>query len=211
MLPRQPIVHLARRSFSTTAPALKNVSIIGREPIKFPPSVTITPTPTEVKITGPLGSTAVPLKDYMKIDFPVEHTMKLSVAKSSEKLQRQMWGTTRTLIWNAIIGMTEGYTVPVYLVGVGYRVQLEDDPRGTTDGSNGQRLHLRLGHSHSIFLPVPSHIKAEVPSATKIVLFCKDKHLLGLFAAKIREFRRPEPYKGKVSQNSVYYLGSLAN
>ncbi|KAF8195365.1 ribosomal protein L6, alpha-beta domain-containing protein [Pholiota molesta] len=165
MLPRQPIVHLARRSFSTTAPALKNVSIIGREPIKFPPSVTITPTPTE-------------------IDFPVEHTMKLSVAKSSEKLQRQMWGTTRTLIWNAIIGMTEGYT-------------LEDDPRGTTDGSNGQRLHLRLGHSHSIFLPVPSHIKAEVPSATKIVLFCKDKHLLGLFAAKIREFRKPEPYKGK--------------
>ncbi|KAF8964225.1 ribosomal protein L6, alpha-beta domain-containing protein [Flammula alnicola] len=196
MIFRPPIARLVR-SFSSTAQVCKNVSIIGREPIKIPPSVTITPTPTEVKITGPLGTTAVPLKDYMKIDFPVEDTMKLTVQKSSEKLQRQMWGTTRTLIWNAIIGMTEGFTVPIYLVGVGYRVALEDDPRGTTDGGNGQRLNMKLGYSHSVLVPIPSHIKAEVPSATKIILFCKDKHLLGLFAAKIRGYRKPEPYKGK--------------
>jgi len=196
MLYRPSLFQLVR-SFSSTAQVCKNVSIIGREPIKIPPSVTVTPTPTEVKITGPLGVTAVPLKDYMKIDFPIEDTMKLTVAKSSEKLQRQMWGTTRTLIWNAIIGMTEGFTVPVYLVGVGYRVQLEEDPRGTVDGGNGQRLNMKLGYSHPVFVPIPSHIKAEVPSATKIVLFCKDKHLLGLFSAKIRGYRKPEPYKGK--------------
>ena len=203
MLYRPSLFQLVR-SFSSTAQICKNVSIIGREPIKIPPTVTISPTPTEVKITGPLGVTAVPLKDYMKIDFPLEDTMKLTVAKSSEKLQRQMWGTTRTLISNAIVGMTEGFTVPLYLVGVGYRVQLEEDPRKTIEGGTGQRLNMKLGYSHPVLVPIPSYIKAEVPSATKIVLFCKDKHLIGLFAAKIRGYRKPEPYKGKVRTSPAH-------
>ncbi|KAK1229871.1 54S ribosomal protein L6 mitochondrial [Marasmius sp. AFHP31] len=93
--------------------------------------------------------------------------------------------------------MTEGFTVPLYLVGVGYRAALEEDPRGTSDGGNGKRLHMKLGYSHSIFVPIPPHIKAEVPTPTKIVVSCTDKHLLGLFAAKIRGYRKPEPYKGK--------------
>ncbi|KAF5315074.1 hypothetical protein D9619_007291 [Psilocybe cf. subviscida] len=182
----------------TSTPNVHKVfSIIGREPIKFPPSVTLTPSPTQLSISGPLGTTAVPLKDYMSIAFPEEHTMKLTVERASEKLQRQMWGTTRTLIANAITGMTEGFTIPLYLVGVGYRVALEDDPRGTTDGGNGQRLNMKLGYSHPVYVPIPTYIKAEVPSATKIVLTCTDKHLIGLFAAKIREYRKPEPYKGK--------------
>lgn len=109
-----------------------------------------------------------------------------------------MWGTTRTLIHNAIVGVTEGFTVPVYLVGVGYRAALEDDPRGTTQGGSGKRLNMKLGYSHSVFLPVPTHVKVEVPLPTKLVLTCTDKHQLGLFAAKIREYRKPEPYKGKV-------------
>ncbi|KAF9534468.1 ribosomal protein L6, alpha-beta domain-containing protein [Crepidotus variabilis] len=191
-----PVARLAR-SFSSSASTCKDYSIIGREPIKIPESVTIKPTPTAVSISGPLGATSVPLKAYMRLDFLMPNTMKLTVERGSEKLQRQMWGTTRTLISNAIIGMTEGFTVPLFLVGVGYRVALEDDPRGTTDGGNGRRLHMRLGYSHSVFVPVPAHIKAEVPSPTKIVLSCTDKHQLGLFAAKIREFRKPEPYKGK--------------
>jgi len=208
MIIRPPLVHLAR-SFSSTAQLCKAVSIIGREPIKIPPSVTIAPSPTAVTITGPLGTTAVPLKDYMKLDFPVPDTMKLTVERSKEKLQRQMWGTTRTLISNAIVGMTEGFTVPVFLVGVGYRVALEEDPRGTTDGGNGSRLNMKLGYSHSIFVPIPSHIKAEVPLPTKIVLFCTDKHQLGLIAAKIRGYRKPEPYKGKVSRpNTPFDLSS---
>ena len=194
------------RQFSSTALLSKNVSIIGREPIKFPPSVTITPTPTQVTITGPLGTTSVPLESYMTIAFPLQDTMKLTVKKSEEKLQRQMWGTTRTLISNAIIGMTEGFSVPLYLVGVGYRVALEEDPRGSLDGGNGKRLNLRPGFSHSVFVPIPSHIKAEVPSPTKIILSCTDKHLLGLFAAKIRAYRKPEPYKGKVSFKTFVYI-----
>ncbi|KAF8073599.1 ribosomal protein L6, alpha-beta domain-containing protein [Lyophyllum atratum] len=187
----------AIRCFSSTPRVLAHVSHIGREPIKFPANVTLTPSSTTLSITGPLGTTSVPLQPYMKIEFPEQNVMAVSVEDAEVKAQRQMWGTTRTLIFNAITGMTEGFSVPLYLVGVGYRVALEDDPRGTADGGNGQRLNMKLGYSHSVFVPIPTHIKAEVPSPTKITLACTDKHLLGLFAAKVRSYRKPEPYKGK--------------
>ncbi|CAA7261395.1 unnamed protein product [Cyclocybe aegerita] len=199
MILRPPVPHFAR-CFTSTAHVCKKFSIIGREPIKIPTSVTITPSPTAVTVTGPLGTTSVPLKTYMKIQCPVPETMRLSVEDGSEKLQRQMWGTTRTLIANAITGMTEGFSVPLYLVGVGYRVAMEEDPRGTSEGGTGKRLSMKVGYSHTVYVPIPSYIKAEVPSPTKIVLFCTDKHLLGLFAAKIRGYRVPEPYKGKASR-----------
>lgn len=197
MVIRSPPVARFTRHFSSTTQLCKNYSIIGREPIKIPAAVTITSSPTAVSIAGPLGVTSVPLKNFIKTDFPNPNTLKITVQDGSEKLQRQMWGTTRTLISNAITGMTEGFSVPLYLVGVGYRVALEEDSRGM-GGGNGKRLNMKLGYSHSIYVPIPPHIKVEVPSPTKIVLFCTDKHLLGLFAAKIREYRKPEPYKGKV-------------
>ncbi|KIK27364.1 hypothetical protein PISMIDRAFT_674707 [Pisolithus microcarpus 441] len=133
----------------------------------------------------------------MQLAFPQPNILTISVDNAEEKKQRAMWGLTRTLINNAVVGMTEGFTVPIYLVGVGYRAALEDDPRGTIDGGGGKRLTMKLGHSHNVYVPVPPYIKAEVPSPTKIVLSCTDKHLLGLFAAKIRKWRPPEPYKGK--------------
>ncbi|KAJ8080584.1 54S ribosomal protein L6 mitochondrial [Marasmius tenuissimus] len=184
------------RCFSTSARAL-SVSHIGGKPIQVPSNVTFQPTPTELQVTGPLGTTSVPLHSFVKLDFPQQNTLTVAVEDAKIKQQRQMWGTTRTLIFNAITGMTEGFTVPLYLVGVGYRAALEEDPRGTSDGGNGKRLHMKLGYSHSIFVPIPPHIKAEVPTPTKIVVSCTDKHLLGLFAAKIRGYRKPEPYKGK--------------
>ncbi|KAK7469218.1 54S ribosomal protein L6 mitochondrial [Stygiomarasmius scandens] len=192
--PRLPILH---RSFSSSSSLSKHVSHIGAKPIQFPPSVTFSPSLTALGITGPLGTTSVPLHSFVKISFPEQNTMAVQVEDAEIKVQRQMWGTTRTLIHNAITGMTEGFTVPLYLVGVGYRVAMEEDPRGTQDGGNGKRFHMKLGYSHSVYVPIPPYIKAEVPHATKIVLSCTDKHLLGLFAAKVRSFRKPEPYKGK--------------
>ncbi|TFY81641.1 hypothetical protein EWM64_g2368 [Hericium alpestre] len=152
---------------------------------------------TSIGVQGPLGSTSVPLEPYMTVAYPSTGVLALSVQNAEEKKQRSMWGLTRTLINNAIVGMTEGFTVPLYLVGVGYRAALEEDPRGKEGGGSGMRLNMKLGFSHSVLVPVPEHIKAEVPSATKIVLSCTDKHKLGLFAAKVRRWRRPEPYKGK--------------
>ncbi|KAL0961064.1 hypothetical protein HGRIS_006051 [Hohenbuehelia grisea] len=196
MIPRSALGS-AVRAFSSSARAQAHVSHIGREPIKVPPAVILTPSPTAISIQGPLGTTSVPLRPYMQIGFPQSDVMTLVVADPEIKEQRAMWGTTRTLIYNAIVGMTEGFTVPLYLVGVGYRVVLEADPRGTADGNSGHRLNMKLGYSHLVYVPVPAHIKIEVPSATKIVLSCTDKHQLGLFAAKIRSYRKPEPYKGK--------------
>jgi len=187
----------AVRCFSSTARVQAHLSHIGREPIRYPANVTLTPSSTAVSVQGPLGITSVPLKPYMKIDFPEPSVMAVSVENAEIKEQRQMWGTTRTLIANAITGMSEGFSVPLYLVGVGYRVALEDDPRDTADGGNGKRLNMKVGFSHAVFVPIPAHITAEVPSPTKIVLGCTDKHLLGLFAAKVRSYRKPEPYKGK--------------
>lgn len=190
----RPKFGLSIRFFSSSSQALSH---IGREPIRYPTNVTVCPSSTTISVSGPLGQTLVPLRPFMKIDFPEPNVMSVSVVNAQIKEQRQMWGTTRTLIANAITGMTEGFSVPLYLVGVGYRVALEEDPRGMVTGSNGKRLNMKLGFSHPVYVPVPAHIKAEVPSPTKIVLSCTDKHLLGLFAAKVRSYRKPEPYKGK--------------
>jgi hypothetical protein len=91
------------------------------------------------------------------------------------------------LINNAIVGMAEGSSVPPSPVGVGYRTASEDDPRGTEKGGNGKRLDIKFGFSHSIFVPISPHIKAEVPAATKIILSRTYKHQLGLFVAKVRK------------------------
>ena len=84
--------------------------------------------------------------------------------------------------------------MPLYLVGVGYRVAYE---KASGDKTLDQ-LVMKLGYSHTVYVDIPAHIKAEVPSPTKIVLSCTDKHLLGLFAAQVRAWRKPEVYKGKV-------------
>ncbi|KAJ7593514.1 ribosomal protein L6, alpha-beta domain-containing protein [Mycena floridula] len=187
---------LGVRAFSSTAAARKHIAHIGGRPIVLPPNVTLSPSSTELSIQGPLGTTSIFLHPFVKLDME-SNILNVSVEDSEIKHQRAMWGTTRTLIQNAIVGMTEGFTVPLYLVGVGYRVALEEDPRGTMDGGNGQRLTMKVGFSHAVHVPIPPEIKAEVPSATKIVLFCLDKQRLGLFAAKVKSYRRPEPYKGK--------------
>lgn len=133
----------------------------------------------------------------------------VTVAEPRARKQRSMWGLTRTLISNAVTGMTEGFTVPLHLVGVGYRAALEPDPRPPAiiekEGGGGgmgeappMRLNMKLGYSHSVLVPVPPHIRAEVPVPTRIMLSCNDKQKLGLFAAKVRGWRKPEPYKGKV-------------
>lgn len=208
MLPR-PLLGSLTRSFSTSASLSKHVSHIGRNPIIFPPSVTLNTTPSQLTITGPLGTTSVPLRPYMKITNPKADTIAVTVDDAEVKEQRQMWGTTRTLIANAIQGMTEGFTVPLYLVGVGFRAAVEADPRAAPSGVKTQRINMKVGHSHNIIVPIPPHIKAEVPIPTKIVLSCTDKHQLGLFAAKIREYRKPEPYKGKVRH--VSYIDTWIN
>jgi len=202
MVPTQAFAMNTLRHFSTSARVCGFISNIGKQPIPIPPNVILTSSSTSLAVKGPLGKTTVPLEPYMQLSFPQPGVLSLTVDDGAVKHQRAMWGTTRSLINNAITGMTNGFSKPLYLVGVGYRAALEDDPRGTVAGGNGKRLNLKLGHSHNIFVPIPAHIIAEVPSATKILLSSTDNVALGHFAAKIRRLRPPEPYKGKVGSVS---------
>ncbi|KIY62794.1 ribosomal protein L6 [Cylindrobasidium torrendii FP15055 ss-10] len=185
---------LATRSFCSSAPSR---SRIGSSPIEIPPNVTLDRTPTGLNITGPKGTAVVPLHPFVELSNPTPSTLAVAIQSHAERMQRAMWGTTRTHIANAIVGITDGFELPIYLVGVGYRAALEQDPRGTQDGGSGQRFSMKLGYSHTVYIPIPPHIDASVASPTKLILKCTDKHQIGLFAARIREHRKPEPYKGK--------------
>ncbi|KAF8133664.1 ribosomal protein L6 [Boletus edulis] len=173
-----------RRRFSTSPRVCGFISNIGKQPIPIPPNVTLAPSSTSLTVKGPLGETTVPLEPYMKLSFPQQDVLSLAVEDGAVKHQRAMWGTIRSLINNAVIGMTDGFSKPLYLVGVGYRAALEDDPRGTLAGGNGKRLNPQTR-------TLPQHLP------TKIVLSSTNNVALGHFAAKIRRLRPPEPYKGK--------------
>jgi len=176
---------------------------IGREPITVPPQVQITRLSSSIQVQGPLGTTEVPVLPFLNLTHvPPSETadnqaaISISVEDAEVKEQRQMWGTTRTLVSNAVTGMSEGFRIPVHLVGVGYRAAIEPDPRPTPN-SSGQRLNLKLGFSHALLMPIPKEIEAKVPIPTRIELFATDKCRLKQFTADIRSKRKPEPYKGK--------------
>lgn len=114
-----------------------------------------------------------------------------------------MWGTTRTLIANAVEGVSEGYRIPIKMVGVGYRGAMEDAPLPPgvkeEDWIGRKRLNLKLGFSHPVYETIPVGVTVEVPLPTKFVLSGVDKQQLTQFASLIRRWRKPEPYRGKVS------------
>lgn len=122
----------------------------------------------------------------------------LSVTDPEAKQQRAMWGTTRAYIVNHIAGVSEGHTSILRLVGVGYRASIEDSATTIAPEFEGQKfVNLKVGYSHPIELGIPRGVKASTPQPTRILLEGSDKRVLKQFAAHIRDWRRPEPYKGK--------------
>ncbi|MFV0484090.1 MAG: 50S ribosomal protein L6 [Bacteroidales bacterium] len=165
------------------------MSRIGKLPISIPSGVNIDVSDDNVvTVKGPKGELSQPVNS--DIEVSVEDGT-LEVKRPSEQKQHKaMHGLYRSLINNMILGVSEGFTKKLELVGVGYRADL-----------NGQILDLVLGYSHHIWLELPKEIKAEVTAEKGknpiISLTSHDKQLLGQVAAKIRSFRKPEPYKGK--------------
>ncbi|QRV77836.1 ribosomal protein L6 [Ceratobasidium sp. AG-Ba] len=201
-------------------PALSRGSHIGAAPIPIPPDLKVAlASENALTIAGPRGSTSVPLPSFISLSLspytpsksnpyqtsssglctpnpapsstPI-HALELAIQKPENKVQRATWGLTRALIANAVTGISRGFNVELNLVGVGYRAVLEPDP-----SKEGERIALKLGFAHWIYVPIPAGITAKVPLPTRIVLSGNDKHQLGQFAANIREWRKPEPYKGK--------------
>ena len=164
------------------------MSFIGRQNMNVPSNVEIQTivedAQRKLQVVGPLGKLEVPLPksiDIQHLDNQIH-----CIPQGSEKTTKAHWGTTAALLKNAIEGVSTGFTLQLNLVGVGYRAQVV-----------GNQLDLKLGYSHPISLTIPEGVEASCPANAKILLCGVDKQAIALFAAKIRKFRFPEPYKGK--------------
>ena len=163
------------------------MSRIGKSPIAIPAGVTVDVQPGVIVVKGKLGELSHAFED---VDVKVEDGQVIVERSSDMKDQRAKHGLYRSLINNMIVGVSEGFTKELELVGVGYRAS-----------NQGQKLDLALGFSHNIVLEIVSEVKLETVSEKGknpiVKLTSSDKQLVGQVAAKIRSFRKPEPYKGK--------------
>lgn len=165
------------------------MSRIGKAPITVPEGVEVSFDDSNlITIKGKLGELQQQVNEDMILKL---EDGTLTIERPSEsKEHKAQHGLTRSLLNNMVIGVSEGYTIEQELVGVGYKAT-----------ANGQVLELALGYSHSIFLELPPEVKVETVTERgknpAIILKSHDKQLIGQVAAKIRSFRKPEPYKGK--------------
>lgn len=160
------------------------MSKIGKNPVTVPNGVQVSIQDDVFKAKGKLGELSLNILKEIKVTIDGE-TIKVEPT-SETRFARAMWATTRQNINNLVNGVNEGFTKELELKGVGYRAQMQ-----------GADLKLQLGLSHDVIFPIPQGIKVEVPSQTEIKISGADKQLVGQVAANIREFRKPEPYKGK--------------
>ena len=170
------------------------MSRIGKNPVIIPDGVKVNLLGQLVKVTGPKGS----------LEFNVHKDMKLSEndgsiiveRPSDEREHRALHGTTRQMINNMVVGVSEGYSKELVIIGIGYQAQVQ-----------GNRLQLQLGYSHDIYFDMPEGITVTV-NRTEVKVDGTDKQLVGAVAAKIRSFRKPEPYKGKGVRYKGEYVRS---
>ncbi len=166
------------------------MSRIGKKAVPVPAGVTASVSGQMVTVKGPKGELKVVLNDQVLAKME-QGGIKVD-PKDKSKLARSSWGMSRTLVANLVTGVTVGYTKSLEISGVGYRAAL-----------NGKALQLNLGYSHDVIYDVPAGIEIKVPKPTEIVISGIDKQRVGQVAAEIREYRGPEPYKGK----GVKYTG----
>ncbi|WP_243369573.1 50S ribosomal protein L6 [Geotalea sp. SG265] len=160
------------------------MSRIGKLPIEIPKGVKISYTDSNLQVVGPKGTLSRTIMPGVSIEV-TENSV--SVSRDNDAIKsRSAHGLTRTLINNMVTGVTKGFETALEINGVGYRAELKGDV-----------LNLSLGYSHPINFQLPKGITVEVDKMTKILVKGVDKELVGQTAAKIRDFRGPEPYKGK--------------
>ncbi|MBM4170284.1 MAG: 50S ribosomal protein L6 [Ignavibacteria bacterium] len=159
------------------------MSRIGKKPIPIK-DVTVTKDNSNIKVKGKLGELSMQVHPNMKVEVTKDEIVVTRPDDSKEN--RSLHGLTRALLNNMVKGVSEGYTKSLDIVGVGYRAE-----------AKGNAILFNLGYSHPIYFMPPDGIKIEVPAPTQIKISGNDKELVGMIAAKIRSFKKPEPYKGK--------------
>jgi large subunit ribosomal protein L6 len=166
------------------------MSRIGKKAVAIPNGVTVTLDGQTVTVKGPKGELSWTVAEEIEVR---QENGELTLAKRVDNTRAQaMWGLSRTLVNNMVVGVTTGYERTLELVGVGYRAAMK-----------GQALSMQLGFSHEVDVPPPQGITFAVPKQTEVKISGIDKQLVGEIAAQIRRIRPPEPYKGK----GVRYAG----
>lgn len=160
------------------------MSRIGKSPIQVPENVDINQSGPELTVKGKFGTLELTIPDNIVVTNE-DNILRVGL-KSETKSVRALHGLYRTLINNMVVGVSEQFTLILELKGVGYRAAVQ-----------GKEITLNLGYSHPVKISIPDSISVEVVQNTTINLKSCDKELLGLFAANIRAWRKPEPYKGK--------------
>jgi large subunit ribosomal protein L6 len=160
------------------------MSRVGQLPVQVPDGVDLKIGDGEISAMGKLGELSMAVTDDVQVTR--EDNLLWVKPVNDTKRSRTMWGTTRSLLDNLVVGVSDGFVKKLDITGVGYRAALQ-----------GKELVLQLGHSHEIRYPVPEGIKIEVPTQVEIIISGPDRQQVGQVAAEIRGFRKPEPYKGK--------------
>jgi large subunit ribosomal protein L6 len=168
------------------------MSRVGKKPVPIPTGVTASVQGQTVNVKGPKGALSLVLHD--DVEAKVDKGEVTVDPRGDSKRARAMWGTYRSLVANAVEGVTKGFERRLEITGVGYRAALQ-----------GKNLQIQLGYSHDIVYPIPEGITIAVPRPTEIVVSGIDGQKVGHVAAEIRSFRKPEPYKGK----GVKYSGEF--
>ena len=160
------------------------MSRVANNPVKIPEGVTISLLDNEISVKGSKGSLSMVINEHVDVE-QVEDSLKFSAGNRSS-FSNAMSGTTRALVNNMVLGVSQGFDKKLELVGVGFRAQMQ-----------GKKINVSLGFSHPVVFELPEEVTAETPSQTEIILKSNDKQKLGQVCAEIRALRPPEPYKGK--------------
>jgi len=160
------------------------MSRIGKKPVELPSGVSASVSGQTVEVKGPKGTRSFTATDDVTIT--VEDNAVVVTPRGKSKRARQQWGMSRTQVANLVTGVTDGFKKELEIQGVGYRAQMQ-----------GNVLKLSLGLSHDVNFEVPAGITVTAPKPTEIIVEGIDQQEVGQVAANIREWRKPEPYKGK--------------
>jgi len=160
------------------------MSRIGKKPVELPSGVTASLSGQTVEVKGPKGTRSFTATDDVTITL--EDNVVTVTPRGKSKRARQQWGMSRTMVANLVQGVTEGFRKELEINGVGYRAQMQ-----------GNTLKLSLGLSHDVNFDVPEGVTVTAPKQNEVIVEGADEQLVGQVAANIREWRKPEPYKGK--------------
>ncbi|WP_423602165.1 50S ribosomal protein L6 [Sphingomonas sp. MS122] len=160
------------------------MSRTGKKPITVPAGVTASVEGGKISVKGPKGTLSMPTADDISYEVG-DGTITVKPANDTKRA-KAFWGMQRTLVQNLVTGVTDGFSKKLLITGVGYRANAQ-----------GRKLKLQLGYSHDVDLEVPEGVEVKTPDQTTVEISGNDKQKVGQFAAEIRRWRKPEPYKGK--------------